>query len=114
MSVLKRVFSWRTFRVLLFLGIAFVTVAALVGRLENWRGKRNWLKFRAEWEAKGEKFDLASFVPAAVPDSENLAMTPLLAPLFDYIKDRGTVWRDSNAVARAQGISVGGSHGYPP
>ena len=113
MSVLKRVFSWRAFRVLLFLGIALVTVAALVVAFENWRGKRNWLKFKAEQEAKGEKLDLASFIPARVPDSENFAMTPLLAPLFDYTTGRGTVWRDSNAVARAQGISVSG-HGHPP
>jgi len=114
MSVLKRVFSWRTFRAVLFLGIALVTLAALVLAFENWRGKRSWLKFKAEAEAKGEKFDLASFIPPRVPDSENFAMTPLLAPLFDYTTGRGTVWRDSNAVARAQGISVSGSHGHPP
>ena len=67
-----------------------VSLAALVilivsfYAIEDWRGWYAWNKFKKEWEAKGEHFDLASFIPSAVPAEENFAMTPLLAPLLDY------------------------------
>jgi hypothetical protein len=114
MSVFKRAFSWRTLRVLLFIGVAFITLVTLVIAFESWRGKRAWLKFKAEWEAKGEKFDIGSFLPPHVPDSENFAMTPLLAPLLDYTQRVGIVWRDSNALARARSIITSGTQGHPP
>jgi hypothetical protein len=115
MSILKRVFSWRTLRALLFIGVALVTLLALILAFENWRGKRAWLRYKAEWEAKGEKFDLASFVPPRVPDSENFAMTPFLAPLLDYTQGvRGVVWRDTNALPRVRSITFAGTQGRPP
>jgi hypothetical protein len=114
MSTFKRLLSWHTLRVLLFIGVALVTLVALVMVFENWRGKRAWLRYKAEWEAKGEKFDIASFLPPRVPDSENFAMTPFLAPLLDYTQRPGAVWRDSNALARAQSITFSGSQGHPP
>lgn len=34
--------------------------------IEHWREKRQWVAFRSEWEAKGERFEKPEF--ATVPD----------------------------------------------
>ena len=48
---------------------------------ENWRGRRALARCERELRARGEKLDLATFIPPPVPDAENFAMAPLLAPL---------------------------------
>jgi hypothetical protein len=89
----------------LFVVACLATVIAFLYVEENWRGKRAWENYKREWEAKGEKFDLASFVPPPVPDEENFAMTPFLAPLFDLnprpLQPDQSPWRDTNAANRA-------------
>jgi hypothetical protein len=96
----KSSLRWRILRWGL-IGIAgLVTFIALIWAEENWRGKRAWEKFKAEWEAKGEKFDLKSFVPPPAPDEQNFAMTPFLAPLYDFKPNPQpgeSRWRDTNA-----------------
>jgi len=54
-----------------------VTLIILFYVEEDWRGARAWAATKAEWEAKGEKFDRDSFFPPPVPDDENLAALPL-------------------------------------
>jgi len=73
-------FSWRTLRRTLLTLAGLFTLVALFFAEENWRGKRAWEKFKGEWEAKGERFELAAFLPKPVPDDQNFAMTPFLAP----------------------------------
>jgi hypothetical protein len=71
---LRRMFAWllqRRFFVLACLG----TLIALFYAVENWRGRQAWANFQREWAAKGERFDLASIIPPAVPDDENFFMT---------------------------------------
>jgi hypothetical protein len=89
----------------LFVLACLVTLIAILYAEEDWRGKRAWENFRHEWEAKGEKFDLQSFVPPSVPDDQNFAMTPFLAPLFDYnpqpLGPGQSLYRDTNAFDRA-------------
>ncbi|MBT4226737.1 MAG: hypothetical protein HOD74_04125, partial [Verrucomicrobia bacterium] len=66
--------------------IAFFSVFGLITiawQFENWRGRTKWETWKAEWEAKGEKFDLSSVVPPEVPDDENFANSVLFKPLFD-------------------------------
>jgi len=93
----------------LFFVACLATVIAFLYVEENWRGKRAWENYKREWEAKGEKFDLASFVPPPVPDEENFAMTPFLAPLYDLnprpLQPDQSPWRDTNAVDRAQNLT---------
>lgn len=50
--------------------------------VENWRGKRAWENYKREWEAKGDKFDLALLAPAPVPDHQNFALTPIVASCY--------------------------------
>ena len=71
------VWCWRSVKRLLFIVACLVTLIALFYAEENWRGQHAWKKFKAEWEAKGERFDLAGIVPPPVPDDQNFAMAPL-------------------------------------
>lgn len=111
---------WKWSRRLLFALLGVVTLALLAIAFENWRAKRDWLAYRAEWSAKGEQFDRTAFMPTNVPDEENLAATPLLAPLREYAFDprtgAGVVWKDSEAVDRLSrhfgwhaGLKIGGA-----
>lgn len=84
--------------------ICFITLLALALAFENWRGHRAWQKFRTESEAKGERFDVASFIPSPVPDEQNFALTPLLAPLLDYAPGRTVRWHDPAGSERAKAI----------
>jgi len=93
--------SWRYFIWLL----AGLVLIALFYAEENWRGKRAWQKYKRQMAARGEPLDPLSVVPPPVPMSENFAMTPMLAPLFEFLP--GTQkWRSTNAMALAQGFAL--------
>ena len=55
---------------------AFVVLAL------NFSGKSAWDNYRRQWEAKGERFDFASFVPKAVPAGQNFALAPIVATSY--------------------------------
>ena len=77
--------------------VAVVIVLAVAGLFfENWRGERDWKNCKAELEAKGEHLTIDYFIPPAVPDEKNFALTPLMKPLLDLVKDPAT----GNYVAR--------------
>lgn len=68
---------------LLFAAASLAALLALIVLEENWRGKRDWEAFARAHEAHGERIDIKAFVPPPVPDAQNFAMTPLLAPIFN-------------------------------
>jgi hypothetical protein len=108
---------WRITRWLLFIAACLATLIALFYAEENWRGRHAWEKYKHEWEAKGEKFDFASFVPPPVPDDQNFAMTPLLAPLYDFNpepRQPGQTWRDTNGYNRVVNFASGLLNLSPP
>jgi len=72
----------RNFRRFILGGAFLAALIVLFYAEENWRGKRAWEKFKREWEAKGEKFDLASYAPPPVPDDQNFALTPVVASCY--------------------------------
>jgi hypothetical protein len=79
--------AWRSPKRCL-LGLAgLVVLIGLIYAEEDWRGWHDWNQFRLQWEAKGERFDRASFVPPAVPDDQNFALTPVVASCYSYILD---------------------------
>lgn len=103
----RRLCCWRNFRRALFVLACLVTLIALAWAEENWRGKHDWQKYCREWEAKGEKFDFAAFVPPPVPDEKNFALAPLFLPLFDYSPGpTNVIWHDTNGLARLDRISA--------
>lgn len=98
---------WRNFRRFLFGAACFVTLILLAYAVENWRGQRAWTRHRLEWEAKGEKFSIAELAPRPVPEEQNFAFTPLLRPALEYTHTtNGVVWRDTNALARLDGLKA--------
>jgi len=61
---------------------------ALVYTEEDWRGGHAWQKFKQEWEAKGEKFDMAGVTPPPVPEDQNFALTPIVASSYEAMLDK--------------------------
>ena len=90
------------------LGIgALVLLVLLLAGFINWQGGRAWKQFRAESEAKGERFELADFIPKPVPPEQNFATTPLLAPLLDFtrVPGSGVRWNDPKGKERADALA---------
>lgn len=55
---------------------------------EDARGRGNWNAFKHKWEAKGENFDAKRFIPAAVPDDKNFALSPIIYDTYRNILTR--------------------------
>ena len=70
--------QWRNFRRVVYVAAALVLLLAGLRLEEDWRGKRAWQNYRHVWEAKGEKFDFAAFIPPPVPTEQNFAMAPIV------------------------------------
>lgn len=99
-------FTWRTARRLLVGVAVLVTLIAVFHAEEDWRGKRAWERFRNEWEAKGERFDMAAFMPKPVRDEQNFVKTPFFVRLMEKKEQqpegqRGTA-RDGFRVVRPE------------
>ena len=77
----------KTLRRVLLVLASIILLITLFYAVEGLRGMRVWRQTKADLEAKGERFDWKSLAPPAVPDAENFAMTPLLAPLLDFVRD---------------------------
>ncbi|MGO8839173.1 MAG: hypothetical protein ACLQAH_15815 [Limisphaerales bacterium] len=96
---------WKHWRRTLFGFACFITLIALFYAEEDWRGKRDWEKFKHEWEARGEKFDRASVVPPPVPQDQNFALTPVVASSYETFLDKSGQAlspRNTNVVNRLQ------------
>jgi len=113
-SPILRAIRWWTLR-RLSLTIAWVaTLVILLHSIYLWRGKRAWLAYVKEVTARGETLDPNAFVPAPVPDEQNFAMTPLLAPLCDYEWDsRSNHWRWRNEAAYQRTMEFGAAFSWP-
>jgi len=91
-------------RILFWLSCLALLVVFIVLAL-NWSGKSLWENYRRQWEAKGEQFDFASFVPKPVPDDRNFARAPIVASCYGgYLGTNGDVIAisppDTNVVDR--------------
>ncbi|MGA2801688.1 MAG: hypothetical protein ABSE97_04875 [Verrucomicrobiota bacterium] len=105
---------WRNFKRFLFGLACFVTLIALFYAEEDWRGWHAWQKFKHTWEAKGERFDMASVIPSPVPDDQNFALTPIVASCYSYILDKNghrIQPPNTNVVDRLQ-MTVSHNYGY--
>ncbi len=112
-STIIRFFCWlfsrRVLSRLLFGLAALATLIALAYAVTNWRGKRAWERYKAQLEAQGEQLDFAAFIPPRVPDDQNFAMTPFLAPLFDFNPEPKSGierWRDTNGYMRVNDFAT--------
>ena len=86
METLKRFIGWLfsgRIQIRLWGGVvATVVVVFVLWQLFDVNGNKRWLKWKSEWEAKGESFDSAVVIPPAIPDEQNTAKSPLFEPLF--------------------------------
>jgi hypothetical protein len=123
----RALFSWKTLRRCLVVLAALITLIVAWYTQERWRGKWAWENYRSQLAARGLELDWKNFAPPPVPDDQNFAMTPFLAPLFDFnpqpLQPGQSTWRDTNGMNRttdfAKGVPValgskpGGSTGFP-
>ena len=96
-------------RLLIVVAVLCVFVAVNYSVI-NYRGQREWEAYKVRLEAKGVVLDFREFIPAPVPDDKNFAMTPFLAPLFDFnprpLQPGQSNWRDTNGLNRAQSFAA--------
>ena len=89
---IKRVFfwlfSWRMVKRGLKALAVLLCLAAVLYVEENWRGKRAWVAYRHELEAKGEHLDFDYFIPPPIPDEQNFALLPVVANCYSRFLDR--------------------------
>lgn len=96
---MRRYFIW---------GILLIIIGG--GFAENYRGHFLWKQYRKKWEAKGERFDLASHIPGPVTSNQNFASTPFFTPFFDYTIDPTDQkepyhWNDKERFERHQDLA---------
>jgi hypothetical protein len=94
------VHSWRYF----ILALIFGLVLALFYFEEDWRGHWTWQRYQRRLNSQGEPVDYSAFVPTRVADDKNFAMTPFLAPLFDFIPGSQT-WAGPNPLQSVGGFA---------
>lgn len=104
--ILGTVVDRRWLRVLLGVGVSLATLIALFYVEEDWRGKRAWNAYAREAAARGEILEIAALAPPRIPDEQNFAMTPFLAPLFDFLPGTQT-WRDRKAATNRMQFAAG-------
>src|ERR1035438_4865648 len=80
-SLSELLHSWRYFIWLLGLLLG----VGLFYAEENWRGQWAWNRYKQAMAARGEPLELSAVAPPKVPDDQNFAMTPILAPLFQFV-----------------------------
>ncbi|HZR18156.1 MAG TPA: hypothetical protein VFE51_12760 [Verrucomicrobiae bacterium] len=97
----RPLFTWPRVRRGLLALLWLATLIALFYAEEDWRGRHAWRNYSQQLQVRGTPVGLAPLIPKPVPDDQNFAMTPLLAPLFDFVP--GTQqWRDKSAVTAVQ------------
>lgn len=89
-SIVRRIFGWvcnwrSPGRVILNLVVMCALIWGLYAE-ENSRGKRDWEAYKRHLIDAGVETDWNKFIPAPVPDDQNFAMTPFMAPMFDFNK----------------------------
>ena len=93
-----------TGRVVVVCGVGLMVLAVFFAE-ENWRGGYAWDRCRQNLESRGVELNWRNFAPPAVPDEDNFAKTPFLAPLFDFnpvpLRPGQTRWRDAAGHERA-------------
>ena len=67
---------------LLWIMAFLLGLVALLVLEENGRGRREWGNYRRDAEARGERLDMASVIPPAVPDNQNFFCASIVAEAF--------------------------------
>ena len=84
----RRPFTWRNLKRGLIAIAAIALLTVLFYGEEDWRGKRAWEKCERDLEAKGEVLEWSKFIPQPVLDTQNFALTPIVASCYNRILDK--------------------------
>ena len=68
-------------RIAIGIGFPIFIIALLALGLKR-ASQNEWENWKAEWQVKGEKFDISSNIPNKVPDHQNFAKSQFFVPLF--------------------------------
>ncbi len=68
-------------RIAIGIGFSIFIIVLLALGLKR-ASQSEWENWKAEWQAKGDKFDISSNIPNKVPDHQNFAKSQFFAPLF--------------------------------
>ncbi|MGD1083770.1 MAG: hypothetical protein ABSA47_03355 [Verrucomicrobiota bacterium] len=60
----------------------FVALVGIFYTEEDWRGRRDWNRYRQEMEARGGSLDFRDYIPKPVPAEENFAEAPIIKSWF--------------------------------
>jgi hypothetical protein len=90
--MIRKIFSHRATRVLLWISLTLITLVVLLFTWVNWSGKRRWAVTKAMIEREGETLDFRALLPEPPPEAENLlAIEPLrgIAGVVDNDPSKG-------------------------
>lgn len=82
-SLLRRLWSKRAVRGLVWTLVTLVTLSALTVQIVNRSGARALAKIRAELNEEGETLEFADLLPESIPDQENFCAVPALRGIAD-------------------------------
>ena len=82
--------------------LVVVVLLALAVVVENWRGRRAWEACKRELAAKGETVDWSAYLPAPVPDAENILKAPRMAEWFGGGRGTNELLTRLNSIAFAE------------
>jgi hypothetical protein len=82
MTTASQTKRWRILRRCLLGAAVLLTLIATFYTEESWRGKRAWENCKRELEAKGIKMDWTNYIPAPVPDDQNVFAVPEMQQWF--------------------------------
>jgi hypothetical protein len=98
--------------------IALAVMAGLVAAFyaaEDIGGALVWRRFKAQWEAKGERFDFAAFIPPPVPHERNFATTRAVESCCNGVLNRrGPLSPENRVVIDQQEMAILGPGGNGP
>jgi hypothetical protein len=100
-------FSARMLRRYCFCLVSLATIVAFFYAEEDLRGKHAWTSYMRQSKAKGIELDWHAYVPPAVPDDQNFAMTPPFDKMFSYEwKSNKVQSQDTNIWSRIEWASL--------
>lgn len=72
---------WHTRPVQVLLLVCAVLIVMLYVE-ENWRGQRAWERCKSQIAAQGASLDWSNYIPASVPDEQNILKVPIMSESF--------------------------------
>lgn len=102
----RRFLTWTTFRRFALTLAVIATLVAVFYTYELYRGKRAWSGYQSDLIKRNIPLSLNEILPQRVPDDQNFAMTPLLAPVVDLDPSSTNVFKDPDGAQRVMEISL--------